>query len=341
MYKKLIYMLSICGLCFFVQPGNANTVSQNFNKLYIEMGVDAYYLNNPVFDVGTSGNSSAALAKITDNGFVPKYHFAVGHRVNSDKNSVIGKVFGTKDKIELNLDYFNTHQSKRKHSLGEGKLWLIDNTIIGGFGQDDPYPLEDFNLRSRNRFTSVGLYFRGHHVTSNSKLTFDPYVGLIHTDYISQDNFTVAYLAPARSIDSEDYYVQTEYFGAAFGNKIDFAITPKLTSFLDLEIQLLRADAKLTAHQDGDVGMPEWVTRYRKDIVTSDHNDITYRGILSLGLTYKFINNIAMTFKLGIDRWGYNPKIITPDNTTSGPVHLVGESDNNAFASLEVYVPLA
>jgi len=98
--------------------------------------------------------------------------------------------------------------------------------------------------------------------------------------------------------------------------------------------------AKLNASQNILVGS---VPAGNRVTVKNSKSAFTYRAILAVGGEYKInnkINSPSVEVKGGIDRWGYSPKVVPPNNAGSGPIHIVGTQQNNYFANIGVTIPI-
>lgn len=325
---------------FFPQPAFSKPLNCGRTGCsYFRLGLGRYVLDQPEFHVATKGVASEPLGKISNNRFVSSYSLSVGHRFSHQDSSIFSRLFGKAYRIEFMFDYFNTHHTKNNHDSNWGRLWLIDNTIMGVFGRVTPYEIYDFTIKAKQRFSSGGLYFKGERKTAQAAIMFEPYIGLIHIDLHEHNSFTAEYNSGSvMRKDSEEYAVQTEYNGVALGNRFNFHTTSRFISFAELEVQLLHAHTKLTAHQDGLVGAPVWWNAFRKTVEETNRKRVTHRGMITLGGTYQLLNHSespSVTMKAGIDYFGYKAKVNTPNSRGNRPVHIKGDISRNAFFCLE------
>jgi hypothetical protein len=306
---------------------------------YVRLGGGIYDFKSSKIEVGTVGSTTAPLDRIHDTKITPFYNLAVGCAFYNSKTSWITRVFGHDNAVELQLDYFNVKKEKnRPGSLGTGQIWWIDGR--GSF-MAVPRNVQNAYLNAKHRYINGGLYYKGRWITRNPRITFMPRAGAILTSLRQKYYYTVQYYTGAvYRTDKEDYKVNTYYYGVAAGGRLAYEVKSRFSVFGDLEAQALGVHAKLNADQDIFVESSSPATR---TTVTNKKSAFTYRAILAVGGEYKInnkINSPSVEVKGGIDRWGYSPRVVPPNNTGSGPVHIVGTQENNYFANIGVTIPI-
>jgi len=332
------YAASFTGWDKMIMPPAASAKRPvNYRYQYVRFGVGAYMVRNPKVEIGTLGNGTVPLATIGTSKITPRYDLAVSYAFYNPSSSWVTKVFGHDNAVELKLDYLNSKEHKTNSNLGTGQVWYIDGS---GSVTTGPQPLTDFKLDSSHRYINTGLYYKGKWITSNPKIDFLPRVGAVFTNLKEKYNYSLVYgTGPGTtSLDVENYKVTANYYGLAAGGKLAYNLQPRCAVFGDLEAQLLRTSYNLKAYQDAVVGI-----LVGKRSVSYHHSKITYRAIAAIGGEYKLNDKItspAVEIKGGIDHWGYNPKIVPPNNAGSRAVYVAGNAQNNLFAEVKVTVPI-
>ncbi|MGD9153237.1 MAG: hypothetical protein PVG30_06250 [Gammaproteobacteria bacterium] len=306
---------------------------------YIRIGAGAYDFNNEKFEVGTVGNTTAPLAKIDSSKVTPFYNLAVGYAFYNPRENIVTKIFGHDNAVELQLDYFNFTRKTSNSNLGTGRIWYIDGSgVVIPFAE----PLQNFQLNAKHRYINAGLYYRGGWITSNPKITFMPRAGAVITNLNEKYDYTVQYMAGGTSFrtDKEEYKADTYYYGLAGGGRLQYSVQPQFAVFGDLEAQLLYVSSKLNADQNIAI---EATPSAAVTPIQNKHSQVTYRAILAVGAQYKInrkITSPSIEAKIGVDRWGYDPRVVPSNNANSGPVHLASDQRVNYFANIGVTVPI-
>lgn len=304
---------------------------------YIRVGAGAYDFNSSKIEVGTVGNTTAPLAVLEGKKTTPFYNLAVGYAFYNPSENIVTKIFGHNNAAELQLDYFSFTKTNSNSNLGTGRIWRINGT--GSF-ITIAEPLRNFQLNAKRRYINVGAYYRGGWITSNPKIEFMPRAGAVITNLNEKYDYTVQYRAGGVSFrtDKEEYKVNTYYYGLAGGGRLQYSMQSQFAIFGDLEAQLLYASSKLDAYQDPTVGSGN-----DEISVSNKKSRVTYRAILAAGAQYKINHKItgpSIEVKIGVDRWGYDPRVIPPNHANSGPVHLASDQKVNYFANIGVTVPI-
>lgn len=302
---------------------------------YIKVGVGAYYVQNPKFEVGTLGNDTAPLAEIGTSKVTPRYNVSLGYAFYNPGNSWVTRVFGHDNAVELRFHYLNLSQKKYNGNLGTGRIWFIDGS---GEVTTGAQPLTNFNLRASHRYIDTGLYYRGKWITGNPNVNFSPRAGAVFTNLKEKYNYTLVYQAGLSTTDLENYKVNTNYYGLAAGCKLAYKVQRQFAVFGDIEAQLLYANSALKAYQDAAVG-----SNADKMNVNYHHAKITYRAIAAIGGTYKLNSKAAspsVELKGGVDRWGFDPRVVPPNHAGDRAVYIAGNHQNNLFADVNVTVPI-
>lgn len=311
----------------------------NYRYFYVRGGIGAYNLRNSAVEIGTAGSySTAPLAKITDNGWAPVYHLALGYAFYNPSNSLITKIFGHDDAVEVRGSYFNRNETRRKGGLGWGNIWYIDGS--GSMFVPAGSNLNNFKLTARHRLIDTGIYFRGGWSAANPKWTVKPRIGVVYTNLREKYRYTLNYhrIIGDDGTDYEKYDVNTNYYGIGGGGKLTYHAKPKLAFFGDLEIQLLHAVSRLKATQEASIAPID-----HKKVNSTDTKGVTYRVTAAIGAKYSFTQQITSTsisVKAGIDRWGYDPRVVPPNHAGSKAIHITGEEQDNPFVMLELTVPI-
>ena len=322
--------------------GGLGNLTANANQFYVNIGGGSYYLNNSPYKVGTLGledTSTTPLAKIDNSGFTPQYNLAFGYQFCNPASNWITMLFGHDNAVELSGTYFHRSSNNSRGNQGVGTIYYIDGS--GNIRPAGSSTVYSSKLKAKQRNINANLYFKGNKQLANPRLFMTPLLGIIYQDFKTEYNFSANYdsgAVPAVNTSTEDDTVKTHYYGLAFGDGLSYFFTPQFSTFVNLELQALIANAKLTANQNAAVGSVTPLTKK----VTDSENKLTYRAILALGANYKFStkpNAINLELRGGIDRWGYNPKVVTPNSTTSKKIHLANDAINNYFATLELHVP--
>lgn len=334
---NMTYAASFAGWDKMIMPPAASVKQPvNYRYPYIKVGVGAYYVKNPKFEVGTAGTDTAPLASIGTSKVTPRYNMALGYAFYNPDNSWVTKVFGHDNAVELRFNYLNLSQKKYNDNLGTGRIWYIDGSgeVTAGITS-----LTNFNLHASHRYIDTGLYYKGKWITSNPRIDFLPRAGVVFANLTEKYDYDVAYqMAPAISkTDLENYKVNTNYYGLAAGCKLAYKVQQQFAVFGDIEAQLLRASSDLKAYQDALVENDGG-----KRNVSYHHAKITYRAIAAVGCEYKLNNKItspSIEIKGGVDRWGYDPRVVPPNHNGDRAVYVAGNHQNNLFADVDVIVP--
>lgn len=313
-----------------VYPGSYPYDVYQYPFFYISAGAGAYHLKNPtVRGMGNIRGTDTPLASITNNGVTPVYNINLGYAFYNPRASI----FGHFNDVMLKLSYLNTSDTKLSNLNGvNGDVWYIDGRRIGysSFLQS--------SIKAKHRIIDTGLYYRSvPSAVSLDKITLHPRVGVIFTDFNAKYDVVLNYAASFN--DTEQYKVQTYYYGIAAGEQIAFHVIPQFLLLGDAELQLLYANSDLNASQLAISSEPSSTAS-----VNGHLNKVTYRAIAYLGAKFYFLpkaNSISLRAKIGVDHWGYNPQIITPNSANGGVrTHLVGTSQNNPFVVFDVTVPI-
>jgi len=338
------YAASFAGWDKMIMPPSTKQHVVNYRYPYVRIGAGVYDFNSSKIEIGTLNSTTAPLARIDNSKITPFYNLAVGYAFYNQNNSWVTRVFGHDNAVELQLDYFNVTQKQRKpNNFGNGLVWFIDGSgtmVPGGLGT----PVRDLNFTAKRRYINGGLYYRGSWITSNPRIVFLPRTGLILTNLNEKYDYTVQYGTGVPGIfrtDRENYKVNTNYYGIAAGGRLGYKVKPRMLVFGDLEGQLLYARSKLDVYQNAFVEFVASNIFTRQ--INRTHSKLTYRAILAAGGQYKINDKItspSVEAKIGLDRWGYDPKVVPPNHAGSGPVYLMGEQKLNYFANIGVTVPI-
>jgi hypothetical protein len=300
---------------------------------YLGAGIGAYHLKNPTVGLQSFTGSSTPIASIDNDGFTPIYCLNAGYAFYNPHDSI----FGHFNDIALKFNYFNRTDTKSSGLTGTGDIYYIDGSGAYGTG----LTLYSYSAHAKHRLIDTGLYYRSLPAMADlNTFTIHPRVGLVFTNFNAEYNYLLDYEGGAvRLTDKEDYKVKTNYYGVAAGTQLAYNLAPQLLFDADIELQLLHASADLHAVQQPDItDNIFWIVN------VTQSKTVTYRAIASLGAKYAFTmraNGISLGAKVGLDRWGYNPKVVTPNAGNGGRrIHLDGTSQNNFFAKLNVTVPL-
>jgi len=332
--SSMSYAASFAGWDKMIMPPSTRRQPVNYRYPYIRVGVGGYYVRNPKVEIGTLSDTSP-LATIGTSKLTPRFNLAVGYAFYNQNTSWVTKIFGHDNAVELKLDYLNSKEHKTNSNLGVGQVWFIDGsgTVTAG-----AQPLTSFKLDSSHRYINTGLYYKGKWITSNPKIDFLPRVGAVFTNLREKYDYSLVYQSFVLTTDVENYKITTDYYGLAAGGRLACNVKPRCAVFGDIEAQLLRASSSLKAYQNAAVGVPG-----NQRNVSYHHAKITYRAIAAVGGEYKLNNKItspSVEIKGGIDRWGYDPHLVPPNNAGSRSVYVAGNAQNNLFADVEVTVPI-
>lgn len=348
-----IGMSGICSAASFtgwdkaIMPPSTNQ-HVDYRYPYIRVGAGAYDFNSSKIEVGTNRSTTAPLVKMGNSKITPFYNLAVGYAFyNAGTNwftNFITKIFGHDNAAELQFDYFNLTQKRNLSSLGTGFLWFIDGSGCVLQPGVNPEPINSINLTAKRKYINGGLYYKGSWITSNPRVVFMPRAGLVATNLNEKYDYTVRYstgaVPPSVRTDQETYKVNTNYYGVAAAGKLGYKVKPRFLVFGDLEAQLLYARSKLNAYQNGFV---EWPIGSFVKNVSDKQSKVTYRAILAVGAQYKINNKItspSIEAKIGVDRWGYDPRVIPPNYANDRQVHLASDQKVNYFANIGVTIPI-
>lgn len=329
-----VYAASFVGWDKMIMPPSTRQ-HVNYHYPYVKVGFGAYSVQNPKVEIGTLGSGTAPLAQVGNSKITPYYNMALGYAFYNKRDNWVTRIFGHDNAVELQFSYFNASQNKAQDNLGTGEVWYIDGT---GSVTTGPQPLTNFTLDSAHRRIDTGLYYRGKWIAQNPKISFSPRVGGVFTNLREKYNYSLWYTSPTPTHDLENYKINTNYYGLAAGGRLTYDLKSRFAIFGDLEGQLLHASAKLDAYQDAAVG-----AQAGKTSVKYNHSQTTYRAIAAVGGSYKLNNKITSSvveLKGGVDRWGYDPRVVPPNNANSRSVYLAGNHQNNFFANMEVTVPI-
>lgn len=300
---------------------------------YLGFGVGAYHLNNPTVNIGNFINTNTPIASIDNDDFTPIYNLSLSYPFYSEHNPI----FGHYNDIMFKVSYFNKTDNKVSNLTGSGSVWYIDGR--GRF--EFPKPLFSYTLKAEHQLIDTGLFYRSIALaTELSTFTMHPRVGLIFTNYKNKYNYTLHYNAgPYTTNDVETYKVKTNYYGVAGGDQLAFHLASQILLYGDVEVQLLHAVSDLDATQQVDTAAGTPIVSVNENKTKS----LTYRAILSIGGKFYFApraNSVSLDAKIGLDRFGYNPRVVTPSRANSGSrIHLEGTSQNNFFGMLDLNVP--
>jgi hypothetical protein len=322
------------------EPHNVQiTLSDLYIKPYVNVnvGASAYYISNPEFGVGSKGTSTKPLMKTTNYQFTPAYHVGVGVPFYNSEKSFLTKVFGNNNEVEIRADYYDVSQTKNG-GYTRGELYYITGGYILPAVNVDY--INSSRLSAKRRNINAGLYFKGNKKVS-SRVKMNPYAGVVYSRFDDDYDFSAVYETPTLDTDVEKFETKTNYYGLAAGDRVDLIATPQFSGFADLQVQALYSQSRLNADQDAslnDTVTASYIKRLAKSYYT-----VTYRAILALGASYKFVNkpnSVALDLKGGVDQWGNVPKVTTPNKEGSPDTHLARNMMINGFVSLNVFVPL-
>lgn len=305
---------------------------------YIGGGIGAYHLQSPSVGVGNVQNGSAPIAS-PGNKVAPIYALNFGYAFYNPRSSM----FGALNDINFKISYLQNDSKVERDGINRsarGELWKIDGS---GTITVNPAYLDAYALRAKHQLLDTGLYYRSvPSVSYLSKVSFHPRFGLVATYLRDEYHYVVRYDRGFQNFsnDDESYKADTYYYGIGGGEKVVVHLARQFLLFGDAEVQLLHATSSLHSTQQTDTVSPNPVIS-----VNSSYNKaVTYRAIAAVGTTFfcaPRINSISFSLKGGIDRFGYSPKVVTPSRDNSGgKIHLVGVSQNNWFANLDMIVPL-
>ena len=318
-----------------VYPGSYPYDVYHYPFFYISAGFSAYHLKNPtVSSAGNLTGLNTPITSINNNGVKHNYSINLGYAFYNPNTSM----FGHFNDVMFKLNYFNASETKNSNLGGTlGNIWRIDGSGRVGV----ILPIQQTSFTAKHKLIDTGLYYRSiPSAVSLDKITLHPRIGVIFTDFNAKYNVLINYTAFPPRNDTEQYKVQTYYYGVAAGEQLAFHVMPQFLLLGDVELQLLYANADLHASQIGDSHQPSSSTIN----VNSHLNKVTYRAIAYLGAKFYFMpkaNSVNLEAKIGIDHWGYNPQVVTPNDANGGKrVHLASTSQNNPFASLDITVPL-
>ncbi|MBU1558852.1 MAG: hypothetical protein KJ588_03500, partial [Gammaproteobacteria bacterium] len=295
-----------------------------------------------VGDLGSIHSSS--LMKANNNGFTPQYNLKLGYVFHHEYSSWLTALMGCRNAIELQVGELYSKQTQRIRNTA-GTLWFIDGSgIIWDPTKKLATSVRSARVQTQDRFIDTGLFLKGHKNSRFSSIDFEPLIGVVYTKEKTKYNFLANYDAdelPFTSYydDNEIYNIDSNYYGLALGDRINLHLSTRITTFADLQLQLLRANIQLHAHQEALRNSSGVVpSGYAKDVYDSE-NKMTYRAKLAVGVSYQLLrqtNSPVITVSAGVDRLGYRAQVVTPDNSNQGKVHLDGLPVNNGFVSLEI-----
>ncbi len=324
-------LIVLCGSIVLPLAASAGIFSNPYNHYYIDIGGAAYYLQQPKFEVGTSGSSTAPLAKINSNELGPQFNLAGGYQFMNCNDNWLAKIFGHEEAIEAKVSYSFLDHANGKDNLGTGMVWYIDGNG-SPFDPADQKQLNNFKLNTKLYNLDSGVYFKGKIYTSNPRLTMDRYVGLVYDYLKGQYDFDLTY----PGIDDENFDITSNYFGVALGSQLNYQISKHFVPFVDLEVDLLTIQSDLKATQSTPAAG-------RTSISVSDSDFVfNYRAKAAIGINYLFndsVKNPSIGLRVGLDHINYVPRVVPPNRAGDKPVHIVGEAVNNTFAMLDVHIP--
>ncbi|MGD9109060.1 MAG: hypothetical protein PVI75_07870 [Gammaproteobacteria bacterium] len=317
-----------------VYPGSYPYDVYQYPFFYVSAGIGAYRFRNPTVEVGNRTGTNAPITSINNNGVTPIYNVNLGYAFYNPYASI----FGHFNDIMLKLSYLNTSSTKESNLGGTlGNIWYID----GGRRVGVILPIRQTSFTAKHRLIDAGLYYRSVPSTAGfDKVTFHPRIGVVFTNLNAKYNVVINYdYLGSQASDTEQYKVQTYYYGVAAGEQLAFHVAPQFLLLGDVELQLLYADSDLDASQVGISGVAASVAN-----VSNHLNKITYRAIAYLGAKFYFLpkaDSVSLDAKIGIDHWGCNPQVVTPNDDNGGRrIHLSGTSQNNPFVAFDVTVPI-
>jgi len=317
-----------------VYPGSYAAWHYQRPWFYLSFGVGAYHLSNPTVNIGSVTGTTTPLASISNDGFTPIYNLSLSYPFYSEYNPI----FGHYNDIMFKVSYFNKTDNKTNNLTGTGEVWYINGG--GRFGL--PKPLYNYTLKAQHQLIDTGLFYRSIALaTELSTFTMHPRVGLIFTNYQGKYNYTLSYNAGAYTTnDVETYKVKTNYYGVAGGGQLAFHPASQILLYGDVEVQLLHAVSNLRATQQVDTAAGTPIVSVNENKTKS----LTYRAIASIGSKFYFApraNSVSLDAKVGLDRFGYNPRVVPPSRANTGRrIYLEGTSRNNFFAMLNLTVPI-
>lgn len=303
------------------------------NHFFIDGGSSLYYMSNPEVKIA-SNSAGNPLAEISDTGYAPMYHLGIGYYFCNCGNNCMAKLLGNENRVEFSVDYLDKHASTSRSNLGEGLFYFID----GSGPATLPIPLSHFHLTAEHEYIGTKLYMSGVTESNNSRLTFNPFGGLVYTNLNEYYDFSITYPIGRSTVDTdaENYTVKTNYFGAGGGEQANYSLTPYTSLFTRGELQLLYARSNLYAFQDTKVGAPGW------DYSVTNHNvRATYRALVSTGVQYQFLNALdspQLAWSVGGDLWGDNPDVVVPRNTGK-KIYINPKRQLDGFTQLQIIWP--
>jgi hypothetical protein len=311
------------------------------------MGASATYeyFKTPVFNEGSpsiKGIQDTAIVSAKSNQYVLIPTVDVGYHFN---NHFLSSVFGNEANAEVDWSFFNRGYSQNNPTLNDGAVWAIDGSGVleRPSGTGTTYNLSNFHFHSGMHYQNVNLYYRGENETSNPHLVMSPFMGLVYTsldqDYAS--SVTWKHDSDNPYVNNITESVDTKYYGFGFGNNLNYYFTQKVSMFVNIQAQLLRADSSLSAYQEGNVAAG--ITPLTFSVDNSSHTN-TYRATLMTGAKFNFFNSATSPFisvGAGVDQWGYMAQVHNPAGTAdTQEAHIVNVHELNPMANITFEWPL-
>jgi hypothetical protein len=351
MIKKLIAALAAAGFfcaCTTTVLANRNSCVTNTNcgnYFYFDMGTSAYRFDYPTFSVGTlSTSSTTALNQIDTKSVTPMYQLKVGHRFPTHNQSFFSYLFGEEGAIEFELDHARMDKTHNTNYSGQGQLWDIRGNVPI-YQLADSTDIYGTQFNASHVLTSPALYLKGFRQTSIPQLTITPYIGVIYTYLHDIYDSNIKYDTDPTEVkniktDHEAFDLATNNYGLSLGERFNYLIFSHLSLFTDINLQLLSQRTALSVTQNPVDPEVPYTGIYT---VNDNKKTLSYRGTFIVGSNYNFSNkpdSISLGLQGGLDRWGYMPKVVTPNHAGDRAVHIDGEAANNLFAGLELHVPI-
>lgn len=321
------------------QTKNMFAAKEKFGEPWVAVGYGQYYIDNPDFTIGSKSETDSTPFMSNENdGWTDMYNVEVGYQFNRPDN-LFRKFFGDNPTVSFSMDYEHPMSSSANNASSTGELYKI----TGGLITTGDYPtLRNTSLKAKDEFMNLGLYLSGLHKTRWSRFSFDPYIGLVYSQDKDEYDFFSTYQVSAVPLmlmdDEENYRLKTKYYGVSGGSQFNYQLSSMLTAFLDIQLQLLHAEANLNVNQTYEAEPSVYLS-----LNDSDHRAVTYKGMLAGGFNYHFINSpnsVALNLIGGVHHYGYAAEIVTPHADHDAPVHLKGDNIDDMFVMAQLAVPL-
>lgn len=334
----------------------------NDHPYYAKVGLSLYKLRLPGLNLPLTSNGGATptpsggdeepinFSNVTNSKTAVMPEFEFGYKLPENDSFFGFPVDETSVALRFSFQNLKTQNGVFENGMS---LWGLDgndplNGTTGGAGTYG----DTLHLKTEISLYDLGLLYKGK--VRDGAVTYQPYTGLFYSRLKQDNNFGIKFQA-ANVNNAPDFLSQNEqnvvtnYIGIGGGEKIGVKVNENFDVFANGLLQLLyarsSADAALQIYNpDGSIPVPGAFSDPHQT-AHATLNKFTYRGTLSIGLTY-YVKGMSdsssptVSLSTGMEQWGFLPQIVNKNSTTSS-FHLSGQPKLSLFDNLSVNIPIS